>query len=323
MATGSNSDTWAQNINSQDCSQGFCSIYCPQWCYIIFSPPPPPYDLPNDDVSSNPNLSPLVISIIGILASAFLLVSYYTLISKYCGNATEFSGIERSDRNLDESAENSVENRNPFAHEPPNAGLDDALIKLIRHFKYKKQDRLVINTTDCSICLGEFNEEESLRILPKCSHVFHVACVDRWLKSHSNCPLCRANITVPTQELDRFAMNLDRGSVEGREVIVEETSRMNTNTFHRLVSLPKPTSVRAFVDPDKGDTVIEIRRSASVDFISYFPRQLSVADVLRMNEEDEECSDLGNPTSIKRSFSSGGMFLGAQGRIRPPRHPPV
>ncbi|XP_076892048.1 RING-H2 finger protein ATL52-like [Bidens hawaiensis] len=47
----------------------------------------------------------------------------------------------------------------------------------------------------CAVCLGEFEENEDVRIMPECSHVFHVSCIDMWLFSHDNCPLCRACAT--------------------------------------------------------------------------------------------------------------------------------
>ncbi|KAK4440905.1 RING-H2 finger protein ATL78 [Sesamum alatum] len=50
---------------------------------------------------------------------------------------------------------------------------------------------LHIPATDCPICLGEFVEGEDVRILPRCSHGFHVKCIDRWLGLHWSCPTCR------------------------------------------------------------------------------------------------------------------------------------
>lgn len=45
----------------------------------------------------------------------------------------------------------------------------------------------------CSICLGEYAQGVEVRALPKCRHVFHKGCVDRWLLTRSSfCPICRA-----------------------------------------------------------------------------------------------------------------------------------
>ncbi|EFJ19341.1 hypothetical protein SELMODRAFT_39719, partial [Selaginella moellendorffii] len=50
-------------------------------------------------------------------------------------------------------------------------------------------------SSDCAVCLGDFQEGEDVKILPKCGHGFHVECIDTWLSIHSNvCPLCRAQV---------------------------------------------------------------------------------------------------------------------------------
>ena len=52
--------------------------------------------------------------------------------------------------------------------------------------------------TKCSICLFQFEEDESLKLLPNCNHAFHVTCIDTWLRSHKNCPLCCAPVVHET-----------------------------------------------------------------------------------------------------------------------------
>ncbi|XP_038999870.1 E3 ubiquitin-protein ligase RING1-like [Hibiscus syriacus] len=72
-------------------------------------------------------------------------------------------------------------------------GLQQSVIDSIMVFKYKKDERL-IEGTECSICLNDFQEDESLRLLPNCTHGFHLPCIDTRLRSHQNCPLYRAPV---------------------------------------------------------------------------------------------------------------------------------
>lgn len=44
----------------------------------------------------------------------------------------------------------------------------------------------------CVICLGAFVFGESIRVLPRCKHVFHKDCIDQWMPVRSlDCPVCR------------------------------------------------------------------------------------------------------------------------------------
>ncbi|XP_010417710.1 PREDICTED: E3 ubiquitin-protein ligase At1g63170-like [Camelina sativa] len=45
----------------------------------------------------------------------------------------------------------------------------------------------------CCICLTRYGDDEDVRELP-CSHVFHVDCVDKWLKINATCPLCKNEV---------------------------------------------------------------------------------------------------------------------------------
>ncbi|KAL5548719.1 hypothetical protein UlMin_003950 [Ulmus minor] len=46
---------------------------------------------------------------------------------------------------------------------------------------------------ECCICLAKYKEKEEVRQLP-CSHMFHLKCVDQWLRIISCCPLCKQEL---------------------------------------------------------------------------------------------------------------------------------
>lgn len=46
---------------------------------------------------------------------------------------------------------------------------------------------------DCSICMEKIMRHD-LQCLP-CAHVFHRACIFRWLRENSTCPVCRMELT--------------------------------------------------------------------------------------------------------------------------------
>ncbi|CAI9117418.1 OLC1v1018810C1 [Oldenlandia corymbosa var. corymbosa] len=101
--------------------------------------------------------------------------------------------------------------RRPALHQPritatagddePNefrrpAGLDPSIVASLPKFIIKKRDRdaKYVETgakTECSVCLSSFEIGEQARKLPNCGHTFHVECIDKWLTSHSTCPICR------------------------------------------------------------------------------------------------------------------------------------
>ncbi|KAJ8557907.1 hypothetical protein K7X08_004673 [Anisodus acutangulus] len=280
----SNPRAWVPYMSTRDCSQGFCSLYCPQWCYIIL-PPPPQFDFPDDD-DSGPNFSPLVIAIIGILASAFLLVSYYTMISKYCGNS-------RRTENHQEESELEEDHHDPSNHEAWNVsagGLDEALIKSITVFKYKKCDGLLTEGSDCSVCLSEFQEDESLRLLPKCSHAFHVMCIDTWLKSHSNCPLCRAHIIFPNA-LPPPVMEAPRE--------IETTPQIQPQ--HDIeMGIREEEEEKEDVTNHINQELVR-RRSVSMDYASQ--GRLSIADILRIDHNEFQDGVTGEDSDLQRDVT--------------------
>ncbi|KAI3447682.1 hypothetical protein Pfo_004347 [Paulownia fortunei] len=95
--------------------------------------------------------------------------------------------------------------RNPFRRSPasPTAGVSCKAekLELVCGVKYRKaagegRKEAGGNNDQCPVCLSVFAEGEEIRQLSACKHAFHAACVDMWLYSHSNCPVCRAAVPV-------------------------------------------------------------------------------------------------------------------------------
>ncbi|GMI92229.1 Arabidopsis Toxicos en Levadura 57 [Hibiscus trionum] len=70
----------------------------------------------------------------------------------------------------------------------PHKGLDPTTIRSLPVYSYRGNAKYQI---DCPICLSEFEENQCLKTIPHCKHVFHVQCIDTWLSSHVSCPVCR------------------------------------------------------------------------------------------------------------------------------------
>lgn len=82
------------------------------------------------------------------------------------------------------------------SQEPVSVGLDKAFVDSLPTVTYKVALPLK-DVQECAVCLCEFQENDECRILPKCNHSFHTACIDTWFLSHSTCPLCRTSAEPP------------------------------------------------------------------------------------------------------------------------------
>jgi hypothetical protein len=49
-------------------------------------------------------------------------------------------------------------------------------------------------SSECVVCLSGLEEGEDVRVLPRCGHSFHEACIDAWVWTSPTCPSCRAVI---------------------------------------------------------------------------------------------------------------------------------
>ncbi|KAK0582432.1 hypothetical protein LWI29_025632 [Acer saccharum] len=92
---------------------------------------------------------------------------------------------------------------------PDNPPVSALLIREILPV-IKFQD-LVVNgekPESCAVCLYEFEGGEEIRWLRNCKHIFHRACLDRWMDhDQKTCPLCRTDF-VPDEMQEEFNQRL-------------------------------------------------------------------------------------------------------------------
>ncbi|XP_020234887.1 RING-H2 finger protein ATL63 [Cajanus cajan] len=123
----------------------------------------------------------------------------------------------------------NIEDSSPLS----TKGLDSSTIRAIPLFIYdhNKKVQEEYEELECVICLSAFEGGEVGRCLPKCGHGFHVECIDMWLSSHSNCPICRASIVVESDS-SRVVASSDHGGDDLVEIVVDGGSDEIRESHH-------------------------------------------------------------------------------------------
>ncbi|XP_028775780.1 E3 ubiquitin-protein ligase RING1-like [Neltuma alba] len=138
------------------------------------------------------------VSSVVIFSAIFIILTFYSIFHClfYRTAPTSSSRNRTSSGDLDEPDPDDH-----YSRQIRGRGLELGVISALPMSQFKKNEG---TNRECAICLGEFEEEEWVKRLPSCAHVFHVSCIATWLRSHSSCPLCRSNVNY-----DHLALNLD------------------------------------------------------------------------------------------------------------------
>lgn len=72
-------------------------------------------------------------------------------------------------------------------------GMSNEAIGQIEAFPWSRSAQGEDGQAQCVVCQADFEDGEQVRRLP-CSHVFHTACIDEWLRRCTDCPICKTNV---------------------------------------------------------------------------------------------------------------------------------
>ncbi|EFH45465.1 hypothetical protein ARALYDRAFT_328381 [Arabidopsis lyrata subsp. lyrata] len=283
-------------------SKGYCPSYCldecPSICEIVvvtgFSPPPV---IHHDD-----NLKRiLIISASSIITTLFLLTLLVLCFKFYYRRRRLELAISRR-WSMDEARNWDLDGPAPVIVDHPiwhirTIGLNPTVISSIKVCQYSKKDG-VVEGTDCSVCLSEFEEEETLRLLPKCKHAFHLSCIDTWLRSHTNCPLCRAPIVVANTMIDDHSEGLE-------EIRVSIPEEIDGDNIDEEIEEERDGFV-SNISREHGESQQRVRRSVSLGSLSGL--RASEVVVGREKEKLKRGNNIGSGRSsfLKRSISYSG-----------------
>ncbi|XVF84924.1 hypothetical protein PTKIN_Ptkin17bG0078100 [Pterospermum kingtungense] len=151
---------------------------------------------PPSSSSSASKISPAVLFIIVILAVIFFISGLLHLLVRFLMKHSSTSSASESNRYPEMSGSDAFQRQLQQLFHLHDSGLDQAFIDALPVFLYKEIMGLK-EPFDCAVCLCEFLEQDKLRLLPMCSHAFHIDCIDTWLMSNSTCPLCRGTLFTP------------------------------------------------------------------------------------------------------------------------------
>ncbi|XP_050364287.1 RING-H2 finger protein ATL54-like [Argentina anserina] len=294
----------------EPCKDPDSSNRCPTYCKIMTK------------IHKSSNTFTVVGS--SLAAVALLVICGYFIYVKYYRNRRRSSQPqpqahqeEETLHRHDHQAELFIdEEHGPVVDHPiwyiRTVGLEQSLISSISVCQYKKGDGLV-EGTECAVCLSEFQEDETLRLLPKCDHAFHIPCIDTWLTSHKNCPLCRAPIIktgatvvappettvatdtsepaeeeIPVEMLENTGIGTGGVEDEICDGIIRSTESREDDIMNKQICINEE-------EVDDGVEEESRRRSVSMDSASALKISLAVSNVVAVDK-----SNKGNAIVAKR-----------------------
>ncbi|TKY45148.1 E3 ubiquitin-protein ligase ATL6 [Spatholobus suberectus] len=202
------------------------------------SSPPPPHGASSDAASTSPPLPLLLV----VFVFAFFLTGFCSIYIRYCSE--------------------------PQAPPQATRGLDPRVLAAcsVASYSAAAAKRLRFNgASQCAVCLAEFADADALRLLPKCGHAFHAACIDAWLAAHVTCPVCRGEVRVEIQGEARAGRVFGEGSAKGFGLLLRSHSTGHSSERFNM-RLSEQVVKKVLEDCESGSVMV-MKRSASYDVV--------------------------------------------------------
>lgn len=237
----------------------------------------------NQDPYQYAKFSPSMAIIVVVLIAALFFMGFFSIYIRHCSEAQPGSSV----RARVFSRRGNVQR-----------GLDPEVIEMFPTLVYSTVKGLKIGKSalECAVCLNEFEDDETLRLIPKCDHVFHPDCIDAWLAAHTTCPVCRANLVPQPGESLHLPPELNAESdVEAQNDVAVESPNRETEREPGTSEEPPLMSIKGMLNRNR------TRRSRSSRTRRLpFPRSHSTGHSLVQPGENTERFTLRLPIEVRK-----------------------
>lgn len=240
----------------------------------------------NNGSNMTAKFNPSMAIIIIVLISAFLFMGFFSIYVRRCtrGSTSPLTDLQQ------QYARNAAAAR-------PSQGLDRSVVEALPLVGYNLVKGLKggKELSECAVCLSDFEDDEDLRLLPKCGHIFHPDCIDMWFHSHSTCPLCRASL-LPAEGKEGVEEPELTNAQELQNWVQSRGVGPNGETFtiHDGPPVPPNGSILELLSRDGADRILaeSLRRTERLD-----------AGLARREGEDANAERAAGIRALNRTLS--------------------
>lgn len=234
----------------------------------------------------NAKFSPSMGIIIIVLIAALFFMGFFSIYIRHCSDDTSTNGpVGRAIGSIRRSR------RAP-------RGLDPEIIESFPTFDYAavKSSKIGKGALECAVCLMEFEDEDTLRLIPKCDHVFHPDCIDAWLVGHTTCPVCRCNLSEITvgEPVNDVVVSVNEGAAREEEYSneIDEVNDSMEQPLHGRMNRSRTMRNLSFGRPK---------------WLGKISRSLSTGHVAVKKWENLERFTLRLPDDVRKQIMSGKL----------------